>query len=113
MRLVHELGTSLPVPPTGAREYNRAIAGALLEGARSHQPARWSWKLPLALTAAAAIAIVVALSSNDSPPRMAQPAPAPPLVEVPSPLPAPATPDRAPEAPTDVVEAGELIAPSS
>lgn len=62
LRLVREVGTALPVPPAGAREYSRAIARALLEGSRAETPAprRWTWLAPAcAGVAAAAIALVV------------------------------------------------------
>jgi hypothetical protein len=111
MQRVRELGTSVPVPPAGAREYNRAIAGALLEGARAQAPQTWSWKLPFAITAlaTAGVAIAVAVRSDEDAPRAPAPisvAPAPAPAPVPEPAPVPATPP-------DVVESGELVAPSS
>jgi hypothetical protein len=117
MQRVRELGTSLPVPPAGAREYNRAIAGALLEGARSEQPSRWSWKpLAVAAVAAAGIAIAIAARRDDAPPRIANDSPVPsPTAPQPEPVPPRPAPvvEPAPVATTDVVEAGELRSPST
>ena len=96
LRLVREVGTTLPVPPAGAREYTRAIARALLEGAPRVEPARRrpAWLVPLALGAAcaAASALVLFARSDDAPPT--------PTAVAPAPRPPPAT---------DVVEDGELV----
>ena len=80
MQLVRAFGQSLPIPPPGAREYNRAIASALLEGKRVEQrerPRRLKWIVPIIAFASVATAATVAgvvATKNES----TAPAPAPP-----------------------------------
>jgi hypothetical protein len=109
MRLLHRIGASLEVPPAGAREYQRAIARALLEGtARPAAPARVlprGWPIPLVVAAAAAavvVAVVARRGDHVPPAPMAGPPPAdsprpeqPPIATAPS--------------STDVVEDGALV----
>jgi TolA-binding protein len=90
LRLVREVGASLPVPPAGAREYSRAIARALLEGSRTPAPARRpAWLLPLAIgaLAAATIAVIAITRGGDESPRSEQVAPAPLVPPTPAPIP--------------------------
>ncbi len=74
LRLVREVGTALPVPAAGAREYSRAIARALLEGRPrvDAPPSRWAplrryWYAPLAIGAVAAAAIAIVIHRDDTP----------------------------------------------
>ena len=106
MRLVHRVGTSLPVPPPGAREYSRAIARALMEGPRTRSaPRRLSWWIaPLAgLVGVVVVAIVIATRHHDE---------APPPREAHHELPRPPHPEPA-AAPADVVEEGGLVGDAS
>jgi tetratricopeptide (TPR) repeat protein len=87
MRVVRDVGRSLPVPAAGSREYSRAIARALLEGAAAPAPRRRPlWLVPLAigaLVATAAAAVVIARRDDESPraPQVVIPAPAPAQVQ--------------------------------
>ena len=75
LRLVREVGTSLPIPPAGARDYSRAIARALvaarpearavtIEGAPRRESApRRLWLLPI-FAAAVAAAVLVMLTRD-------------------------------------------------
>jgi hypothetical protein len=71
LRMVHEVGAALPVPPTGARLYSRAIARALLEDhGRAIRALRPRWpRVASAVLAVAAVAIAVALvrGGHDAP----------------------------------------------
>ena len=96
MRLVRDVGRALPVPEAGSREYSRAIARALLEGAKAPEPRRRPfWLVPLAIGAlAATAAAAVVINGGDDPHRekVVAPAPAPippkaPSVAVPAPQP--------------------------
>jgi hypothetical protein len=86
LRLVREVGTALPVPPAGAREYSRAIARALLEGAPSREPARrprFVWLVPLAIGGIAAAAVATAVVMREEPAKqVVKPVP-PPVVDKP------------------------------
>ena len=102
LRLVREVGTSLPVPPAGARDYSRAIARALvaarpearavtIEGAPHREPApRRFWLLPVLAAAVAAAALLVVLSRDHGRlegrvvhvDRSAPVVPAPPVADV-------------------------------
>jgi hypothetical protein len=87
MRVVRDVGRSLPVPAAGSRDYSRAIARALLEGASAPAPRRRPvWLVPLAigaLVATAAAAVVIARRDEESPrpPQVVIPAPAPAQVQ--------------------------------
>jgi hypothetical protein len=87
MRVVRDVGRSLPVPAAGSREYSRAIARALLEGASAPAPRRRPlWLVPLAigaLVATAAAAVVLTRPDEESPraPQVVIPAPAPAQVQ--------------------------------
>ncbi len=116
MRLLHGIGTSLQAPPLHAREYNRAIARALLEGgARTDTrvpPRRRALPFAVAAAAAAATAIAWIAVRGDEPQPAASSAdrttaPPPPPTEpsrggdvaapaavVPAPSPVPAHEDR-------------------
>lgn len=116
MLALHRVGAALQAPPEGAREYNRAIARALLEGPLPLQvPARRPRvaRIALPLTAAAIAATVFAIVSRreHSHPREVIISSQEPLElaggsAVPSP---PLAPSPAP-ASGDVVEAGHVIA---
>lgn len=110
MQVVRGLGQSLDVPPAGAREYNRAIARALLEGKRAEvreeraKPRRMKWIVPvIAFAGVAAAATVAGVVAKESDPAPAL-APALPAdrKEAPTPEPTPSSepthePEQAPE----------------
>lgn len=104
MRLLHEVGSSLPVPSAGAREYSRAIARALLEGPvrSSAEERRSRWIAPIAIAALAVATIVIVAQRGDE-----QPA-SPSEIAVPAPRPSPPL-DPIRTVPTDMVEEGALI----
>lgn len=108
MQLVREVGQVLPVPAAGSREYSRAIARALLEGASAPAARRRPvWLVPLAIGAlAATAAAAVVLTMRDEAPRRAPqvaPAPTPPPAPQPEPPPLPQPREQEP-APEQVVE---------
>ncbi|HUQ06564.1 MAG TPA: tetratricopeptide repeat protein [Kofleriaceae bacterium] len=115
LRRVRQLGELLAVPPPGAREYNRAIARALLEGspkpaepAERVRPRAW---IPMAafaaVAAAAAIIAYVALrdrGATASEQRATAPTPAPDRA------PGPDLDVRNPDIATDLVDEGVVLA---
>ena len=104
LRLMRDVGATLPVPPAGAREYGRAIARALLEGKQRapERQRRWIWLAPLAIGALAAVVIAIVITRDDATDVHAS---SPPPAPIP---PAPEPPQQAP-APSDVVEDGVLF----
>lgn len=114
LQLLHRAGTSLTVPPAGAREYNRAIARALLEGStrRGTAPRAGMWIVAgsiAAVAAAAVVAIVVfARNGDDATPRAARQDTVPAPAHAPRTPPAPGSTTQNPEPATDMVEDGAL-----
>ena len=61
LRAMRRIGTALAVPPAGAREYQRAIARALLEGTTPAPARRDRWSVPMVI-AAATVAVATAIA---------------------------------------------------
>ncbi|MFN0245363.1 MAG: hypothetical protein ACKV2T_00560 [Kofleriaceae bacterium] len=111
MRVLHDVGTSLPVPPADAREYTRAIARALMEGASRREAtprAPRMWMVAVAGAAAIVIAVLVAVRVMRDPVVEQR---ADNVVPAPAPAPAPIPPPSRSVEPNDndlVVDEGFL-----
>ncbi len=118
LRQVRQIGGALPVPPTGAREHQRAIARALLEGSRpAAKPERRRIWIPAAagvgalVAIAALIAVLTARGRGGAAPgtEPAQASGIPQPQPQPQPQPRP-QPELQPAPATDVLESGALRA---